>query len=302
MAKPDSNADANERADDSIPIASTQSSMKMQLSSFSAMWWLTLVCLLLAIGLVWWSLPERGVNISVRFPEGHGLKPEDQVLFRGIEIGMVDEVELSEDQEAIDVKLKLKYSAAKLAREGTRFWIVRPQLSLSGVTGLETAVGHKYVSLSPGPEGATRKYEFEGLIDPPPEDAASPGIEIVIRGDKRNSVSPGSTLTFRGVEVGRILSVGLSQDSRYVDVRAKIFDRFRQNLTTSSRFWATSGINVDFSLAGGLNVHTESLASIAQGGVSFLTIDNSGQPVASGHVFRLYSEPDEEWLTAADAV
>lgn len=302
MTQRDSKTVVDHSADNSIPTAATESSVKMQFGSFSSMWWLTLACLLLAAGLVWWSLPERGVSISVRFPEGHGLQPEDQVLYRGIEVGVVEEVQLSDDQEAIDVMLKLTYSAAKLAREGTRFWIVRPQLSLSGVTGLETAVGHKYVSLSPGPLDSARKYAFEGLLEPPPEDAASPGIEIVIRGDERNSISPGSTVTFRGVEVGRILSVGLSQDSRYVDVRAKIFDRFRQNLTTSSKFWATSGINVDFSLAGGLSVNTESLASIAQGGVSFLTIDNSGEPVPSGHVFRLYSEPDDNWMAAADSV
>ena len=291
----------SEQLSSAIPVATTEPA-KLQIGGLSAMWWLTLVCLLLAIGLVWWSLPEQGMTIKVRFPEGHGLQSDDQVLFRGIEVGVVEEVELSEDLEAIDVQINLKSSAAQLAREGTRFWIVRPQLSLSRITGLETAVGHKYVSLSPGPEEAERKYKFEGLIDPPPEDAASPGVEIVVRGDKRHSVSPGSTVTFRGVEVGRILSVGLSQDSRYVDVRAKIFDRYRQNLTTSSRFWATSGINVDFSLTGGLNVDTESLASIAQGGVSFLTIDNGGDPVQAGHVFRLYGSPEDDWASAADSV
>ncbi|MEO1982192.1 MAG: hypothetical protein ABGZ24_16880, partial [Fuerstiella sp.] len=35
----------------------------------SKMWWLTLLCLLLAIGLVWNSLPERGPEITIQFPE-----------------------------------------------------------------------------------------------------------------------------------------------------------------------------------------------------------------------------------------
>ena len=40
----------------------------------SYMWLLTLVCLVAAIGLVWWSLPEEGVHIEIHFPDGHGLR------------------------------------------------------------------------------------------------------------------------------------------------------------------------------------------------------------------------------------
>ncbi len=266
------------------------------------MWWLTAACLLLAIGLVWQSMPESGLPITVRFPEGHGLQPEDQVLYRGIEVGTVDAVELGDNLSNVDVSITLRSSASNLAREGTRFWIVRPQLSLTRIAGLETAVGHKYVSLAPGPSDSQRQYQFDGLIEPPPEDASSPGIEFVIRGDKRYSVAPGSSVSFRGVNVGRILSVNLSQDSRFVDIRAKIFERHRQNLTTSSRFWSTSGINFDFSLSEGLKFDTESLASIAQGGVSFLTINSNGEPIQPGHIFRLNAKPEDDWFVAANAV
>lgn len=298
-------ANPTQQSDDQIgelPRPSTSPPSNMQLGNFSAMWWLTLLSLLLAIGLVWFSLPERGVDIVVRFPEGHGLQTEDQVLYRGIEVGFVKDVELGSDLSLVEVQIQLNSSASDLAREGTRFWIVRPQLSLSRIAGLETAVGHKYVSLSPGPIEAKRVYDFDGLVDPPPTNAARPGIEIVIRGDKRFSVSPGSMVTFRGVEVGRILSVNLSQDSRYVDIRAKIFEKYQQNVTTSSRFWSSSGINFELSLAEGLKFDSESLASIAQGGVSFLTVASDGKPVSVGHVFKLHPRPEDEWLIAADSV
>ncbi len=285
-----------------IPVAATAPPEKLQFGKISAMWLLTFASLVLAIGLVWWSLPEEAVEVVVRFPEGHGLQAEDQVLYRGIEVGTVESVHLNEDLNSVDANLRLNASAADVAREGTRFWIVRPQLSLSGITGLETAVGHKYVSLSPGPVDGKRQYEFEGLIAAPPRDSSKPGIEFVIRGDKRFSVSPGSNVTFRGVVVGRILSVNLSQDSRHVDVRAKIFEKYAHNLTTASRFWASSGINFDFSLSEGLKFDSESLASIAQGGVSFLTINNEGQNVSPGHVFKLFAKANDEWLVAADSV
>ena len=285
-----------------IPLAATESNVGLRLGKFSNLWWLTVLSLLAAIVLVWWSLPKPGLRIKVKFPEGHGLKAEDQVLFRGIEVGLVEDVVLAKDLTGIDVAIQLKESAAALAREGTQFWIVRPKLSITEISGLETAVGHKYVSLEPGPEGGQLVQQFDGLANAPVLNGNEVGIEIVIRGDRRRSVSAGSPVTFRGVEVGRVMSVGLSPDSRYVDVRARVYERYRDYLTTSSRFWTSAGVDVDFSLGKGLSVDTESLTTLAQGGISFLTIDNSGKSVSSGHVFRLYEKAADEWFSEANQV
>ncbi|MEM9413069.1 MAG: MlaD family protein, partial [Planctomycetota bacterium] len=299
MNKENERQNPNSNHDDSIPVARPSRDKTWESVTASSLWWVTLVCLVVALGLVWWSLPESGILVEVTFPDGHGLQAEDQILYRGIEVGVVEDVELQSDLNSVRVDLLLNSSAQNLAREGTQFWIVRPQLSFSRIAGLETAVGHKYVSLSPGPNDAVACYEFEGLVEQPPTDSELPGLEFVLRGDKRHSVSPGSSVTFRGVVVGRVLSVGLSQDSRFVDIRAKIFQRYKRLLTPASRFWAASGFNFDFSLKDGLRFDSESIASIAQGGVSFVNIANETEPVQTGQVFRLNSAPEDEWLQAA---
>lgn len=285
-----------------IPMATTQPNVGFRFGKVSHLWWLTVLSLLAAIGLVWWSLPSSGVALNVTFPEGHGLKAEDLVLYRGIKVGHVEEVKLSNDLSGISVLLQLNESSAQLARAGTQFWIVRPKLSITEISGLETAVGHKYVSLKPGPKGGARQLAFEGLINAPVLDSDEVGVEIVIRGDRRSSVNTGSPVNFRGVEVGRVMSVGLSPDSRYVDIRARIFERHSDYLTTSSRFWANAGVDVDFSLGKGLSVDTESLATLAQGGISFLTINNGGDPISPGHIFKLFDKAEDEWLLAANQV
>ena len=107
----------------------------------------------------------------------------------------------------------LKPFAKQLAREGTRFWIVRPEVSLTEISGLETAVGHKYIGLLPGTDDAKSQYKFEGLSEEPPDADADEGFEIIIRGQKRHSITPGSPVTCRGVEVGTVLSVALSKSA-----------------------------------------------------------------------------------------
>lgn len=295
---------AEEPEIDSLPTALVKSSRLAQAADLTGtyMWVVALMCLLIAIGLVAWSLPARGINIDIHFPEGHGLEAEDAVRFRGIDVGIVEEVQLNSDLTGVDVRVNLKPFAHELAREGTRFWIVRPELSLAGISGLDTAVGHKYIGLLPGDPEAGFQRSFQGLTASPPDAFAVGGMEIIIRGDRKHSVSTGSPVTCRGVEIGRILSVGLSQDGRFVDVRARIFEKYTSLVTTKSKFWATSGVDFDFSLGDGIKLDMESLETIARGGVSMLTIENGGQAVKPGQVFSLYSKPEDGWYQAASLV
>jgi paraquat-inducible protein B len=232
----------------------------------SEMWWATAICLLLAFWLTWRAIPASGPSIVILFPDGHGLKSGDAVRHRGIDVGTVSEVVLSEDLSQISATVTFTPEAAKLAREGTRFWIVRPQLSLTGVSGLETAVGAKYIAVSPGdPNGALRK-SFDGLAIAPPDEQNGKGIDVVLRSDGRHGVTVGSPITWRGIDVGQTLAIHLSPDARFVDVHAQIQPEYSRLLQKNSRFWVTSGLGVDVGLSG-LHLNADSLSSIVRGGI-----------------------------------
>ncbi len=272
----------------------------------SRLWILTLLCLLISAGLLWWSMPQRGTTIHIQFPEGHGLKQEDTVRYRGIEVGTVESVHLGNSLDGVEVDVLLKPSASKLAKEGSRFWIVRPELSLTRISGLETAIGHKYIGVSPNPNtedvSLQTEYKFQGLADVPVDTLSDSGIELILRGDKRYSVSKGSTVTFRGVEVGTVLDVALSQEARHVDVRVRIFDQHAALLTSKSKFWASSGLDLDFKFGfnGGFNLDTESLETLARGGVSMITT-GQGKAVSPGDVFTLHSSAEDDWFAKAES-
>ena len=271
----------------------------------SRLWILTLLCLLVSAGLLWWSMPQKGTTIHIQFPEGHGLQPEDTVRYRGIKVGTVESVSLDDSLEGVEVEVLLKPSASELAAKGTRFWIVRPELSLTRISGLETAIGHKYIGVSPGivadGETAQAMSQFQGLADVPVDTLSDSGIELILRGDKRYSVNKGSDVTFRGVVVGTVLGAALSQEARHVDVRVRIFDQHASLLTSQSKFWATSGLDFDFKFGlngGGFDLDTESLETLARGGVSMITT-GQGRDVSPGDVFDLHAYAEDDWFTAA---
>jgi len=219
---------------------------------------------------------------------------------RGINVGIVSEVVLSDDLSQISASVTLTPEAAKLAREGTRFWIVRPQLSLTGVSGLETAVGAKYIAVSPGdPNGPARK-SFDGLTAAPPDENSDNGIDIVLRSDARHGVTVGSPIAWRGVDVGQTLSIHLSPDARFVDIHARIQPEYSRLLQKTSQFWVTSRLGVEVGLSG-LKLNADSLSSIVRGGVSFATptVSDDKSPVQSGQLFMLHEKPDPAWLNSA---
>lgn len=265
----------------------------------SKMWWITLLCLLLAGWLAWQSVPEAGPRVRIQFPEGHGLKPGDTVRYRGIDVGAVTNVTLNQGLTGITVDVMLKPGDGSLDREHTRFWIVRPRLSLTEVSGLETAVGAKYIGVSPGDPNGPHKRDFDGLNVAPPDELAGGGLELILRSDDRHGISTGSPITWRGVDVGQVLSVNLSPDARHVDLGVRVDRSFRRLVRPSSKFWITSGFGVDIGVTG-VKVNAKSLATVVRGGISFITpADNGDSTINSGHVFTLAETPQDEWLESA---
>lgn len=267
------------------------------LLSASRMWWVTLLCLLLAVVLVWTSLPETGRRLTINFPQGHGLKSGDAVRFRGIEVGKVAGVRLSSDVSGVTVTVNLTSGAGALDRDGTRFWIVRPRLSLTEVSGLETAVGAKYIGVSPGDPAAAFRTEFEGLASAPPDEFDHGGLQIVLRSDDRHGTAPGAPVSWRGVKTGKVLSVNLSPDARHVHITIRIDRAYRKLVRPSSKFWVTSGFGLDIGLTG-MKLNAESLSTIIEGGISFATLAEGADAgeVRDGRVFPLADSPEKDWL------
>ena len=289
----------------SFPVAGIREAPAVTPGLFlrSKMWWVTIGCFVVAFWLTWQSIPSKGPTIVIRFPDGHGLKAGDAVRHRGIDAGIVESVALSEDLSQITATVTLTPGAAGLAKEGARFWIVRPQLSLAGVSGLDTAVGAKYIGVSPGnPEGPGQSH-FDGLNVAPPDENSGEGIDIVLRSDAKHGVFVGAPITWRGVDVGQILSINLSPDARFVDVHAQINAEYARLLRTTSKFWVTSGLGIDVGLSG-VRLNADSLSTIVRGGVSFATlaVGKDKTPVSSGHMFVLHDTPDPEWLSSASSL
>jgi len=285
----------NPPAQQAGPSQATPTSILKPRRPVSLAWILPVAAIIAAIwlsGRVW---SQRGTQVTVLLEEGHGLKEGDAVRYRGIDVGRVRSVMLDRDTGGVRVVAGLHSEADRLARAGSRFWVVRPQLGLSGSAGLETIVGPRYLAVFPG-TGSRQRY-FVGLNEPPVVESREPGdLEVILTANELGSLRRGAPVTYRQVRVGRILSVGLTSDASGIEARVHVDKAYAQLIRRNTRFWDVGGLDVSMGLTG-FRVRIENLETLVIGGVALATPPEAGEPVRTGHAFVLATAPPDGWLS-----
>jgi paraquat-inducible protein B len=258
-------------------------------------WALPGVTIVVAVIICWAALGRHGPEIEIRFDEGHGLKPGDALRYRGIVIGKVDSVLPTEALDGVMVQITLASEAAAVAREGSEFWIIRPQLSLTEVSGLDTVVGANYVTVSPG--DGEECVDFVGLDLPPTQEVLDQaGLRITVEALERGSLRAGGAVLFRQTQVGSILDVALATDGNGVIADLYVRPEYRALVRGGSRFWDAGGVRMQAGITG-LSVEMDSMSALVAGGIAFATPPNAGPAAESGDEFAMLAEPEDEWIT-----
>lgn len=256
-------------------------------------WLIPLAALLVASLLVAQSLASRGPRLTLTFADGHGLRTNDPVVFRGVQVGRIRAVGIAADTQRVRVDIELARDVTFLRR----YWIVRPELSLSRVAGLETIVGPRYIAADTGPRGGapTGTLERPVTLESPPGDSSDDGLSLLIRATRVASITPGSPVTYRELAVGTVTAVTLAPDARTVEIAVRINPEHAHLVRANSVFWNVSGIGLDLGLVGGIKLKAESLQTVLAGGLAFATPDTPAEPVTSGTEFTL-SDYDAGYL------
>jgi len=268
---------------------------------FRLVWVVPLAALAVAAWLVFQHVRTFGPEIVITFSDGGGLRPgQTPVKYRGVAIGEVSRVELSPDQKHVRVIARLVRSAAPLAREGTTFWIVRPQVGWGNVTGLNTVLSGPEIQALPSIAEGEAKREFKGL-EAAPVSLETAGLKVILRAERPMSLRANSPVYYRGVEVGVVQKIDLAPNSASADVHILVFQRFAPLVREGSAFWNVSGINLKGNILKGIEVDFESFRSLVTGGIEFATPPNSAR-AKPGTVFFLHPDAKKEWLAWAPQI
>ena len=270
--------------------------------SISLVWLVPAVAIAIAASMLVRSVFLAGPRIEIEFKSADGIEAgKTEVRYKEVVIGKVVSVGLRDDRQKVVVLVQLEASAARFAVQDTTFWVVRPRIGAAGVSGLGTLLSGAYIGSDAGVSTQSRAV-FEGLEAPPFVLRGEPGAVFVLRAQDLGSLDVGSPVYHRRTQVGRVVGYTLDADRDELSLKIFIEAPYQKLVTLSTRFWNASGIDLTLN-ASGLNVNTQTLASVLAGGLAFESSPDAPRaaPAPENTVFTLFADRRSA-LAPADGV
>jgi paraquat-inducible protein B len=260
----------------------------------SLVWAIPILAALIGLSLVINLVLDRGPGITIRFKTAEGLEAgKTKVKYKDVDIGEVKAITLSKDLGHVLVNAELVKGTERFAVADTRFWVVRPRVAASGVSGLGTLFSGAYIGADAG-QSSEKQKEFIGVEGPPIVTTDLAGRQFILHADDGGSLDIGVPVYYHHIQVGQVVASDLDQEGRGVTFKIFVqapYDRF---VTPETRFWDTSGVDVRID-ASGVKVKTRSLASLLLGGIAFDVLPGSATttPAKENTVYVLAADQEQ---------
>ncbi|MEM1102275.1 MAG: MlaD family protein, partial [Pseudomonadota bacterium] len=276
---------------DDIPDIPHSKPERRRFSGISLVWLVPIAALLVALSVTYTTYSDRGPLIRISFDDAAGiLAGETELRFRNVTVGLVEDVTFNDDLTRVLVDVRVENDVAPFLDANAEFWIVRPQVTASGVTGLQTVLSGVYLEGSWDNNAEGIATSFIGLEEAPLATANVRGTRFELRSTRPSGLSENTPILFKGIEVGRLGPARISRDGSAVFAEAIIFEPHDRLVSTATRFWDASGFSVTIGPQGAA-LDFSSLASLVSGGITFDTLVSGGEPLTDGLVFQVF--PDE---------
>ncbi|MDY7548785.1 MlaD family protein [Glaciimonas sp. Gout2] len=240
----------------------------------SLVWLIPIVAALVGLTLVAKIIVERGPVITVTFITAEGLEAgKTKVKYKDVDIGTVEKITLSKDHSHIIATIQLLKEAKSFTAMDARFWVVRPRVAASGISGLGTLLSGAYIGADAGNSTET-KDEFTGLEVQPIVTRDSTGLRYLLHASDIGSLDIGSPIYYRRIKVGQVAAYDLDNDGKGVTLRIFINAPYQKFVGANTRFWHASGFDMQIS-SSGFKLRTESLATVVLGGIAMQSPDDN---------------------------
>ncbi|MGR3697613.1 MAG: PqiB family protein, partial [Roseovarius sp.] len=256
----------------------------------SVIWLVPLAALLVVLGVAWQAYSERGPLLEIAFDNASGVRAgTTELRYRDVTVGMVEDVSFAPGLDRVLVKVRVDQEVAPYIDGDAQFWVVRPQVTARGVTGLGTVLSGVYIEgLWDNSPGAA-VTQITGLPDAPLERVGQDGLRLMLRAQGRASLVEGAPVVYRGIEVGRIGRPRITADGASAEAEALIFAPHDRLINSATRFWDTSGFSFSLGPAGA-QLDFSSVAALVSGGVTFETMISGGTAARAGDDYTVYPE------------
>ena len=264
-----------------------------QFNFFTSIWIVPFIALIIAGWLAYQYFSELGPQIRIVFPENQGLQAgQSQIKYRNVPVGKITKIELQKEGEGIVVVARMDKTVAPFLNASSKFWIVKPEVGIGGVSGLDTLISGTYINMFASHNKEEAKDSYVGQSHAYRDD--SRGQYFVLntpRGD--STVKVGTPIYLKNIKVGQVEYVVLALDDASVDVIVFIENEYTPYLRVDSNFWVRSTFSAGFN-NGTLSLAIAPVTDLIQGAIEFSSQKKELTcTVPNKYVFRLYASKSE---------
>lgn len=265
--------------------------------TISKLWLLPIIALLIGGWMVYYQISNQGSLITINFLSAQGIEAgKTKIKFLNVNVGNVKKVELNSKGDGVTVTARMSKAAEKLLVKDTQFWVVSPKVSLDGISGLNTLISGVYIQLA---RGVSDELEdnYNALQSPPVTPLGTPGLHITLNSDDQFAYEKGDPITYKGLTVGQFEDLYFNLEERVVYYNAFIKAPYHELITTNTKFWDMTGLNVELK-ASGLSLETGNIETLLSNGVTFDVPEGmkAGEKITSRYDFDVYPN----YQTASD--
>mgnify|MGYP003669127249 CR=1 FL=1 len=264
------------------------------IKTVSTIWFIPVIAVLIGCWMIYYQWSNEGSTITINFPTAEGMEAgKTKIKSRNVDIGEVIKIELNKNGNGVIVKAQIKKSAEQFLVTDSMFWVVSPQISHAGISGLSTLISGVYIEISPG-KSESERHLFDALDSPPLTPAGTPGLHITLNSNDQFAYKKGDPIIYKGLTVGQFEDIYFNFAERVVYYNAFIKSPYHQLITSNTKFWDVSGLQLDLN-ADGISVKTGNFETMLTNGVTFGIPKGMaiGEKIGERSYYDIYSSYEE---------
>ena len=259
----------------------------------SVVWLIPLIALIAGGWLLVKDIRNRGPVVTLLMDSAEGIEVNNTIIkVLNVDVGRVTRIKLRDDQKGVEVTAQLSADAKDLIRSDTQFWVVKPRIDQSGVTGLGTLLSGSYIAFTPGKSSETQDV-FVVQDIPPIAAIGQSGLRLNLVGKNDRILNASSPILYENFMVGQVESAHFDPSDQSVHYTIFIQSPNDKLIHSASRFWLESGINIE-TTGSGVKLNSIPLPALLSGAISFDSPKTKNQHhIQNDDRFELYDNRRE---------
>ncbi|MGF7431999.1 PqiB family protein [Pasteurella bettyae] len=212
---------------------------------------------------------SAGQVITLTTDNATNLTQGMSLRYLGLEVGEIESISLDKNNQKVVAKALMNPNYMGIvAKEGSQFRIISPQISAGGIENLDSLL-RPYIDIDAGKGGSKTSFVLKDSNNSQ-TNKYNNGFPIIVEASDAANLTLGSPVYYRGVEVGKISHMDLNDLGDRVLIHLLISPKYQHLVRKNSEFWVSSGYSAEVGWSG-MQITTGSVQQLLKGGISFST-------------------------------